>query len=104
MFNNITENQGEKYAQQNVFIFYRRSVSCSRKYTNDEDSAAMLDLIFDTRIVDLGMMFDWGSITGTYDGLAKPGAKDFTTVFASRESAILKAMAKTIDALEENPG
>ena len=79
-------------------------ITLKRKYTNDEDSAAMLDLIFSTRIVDLGMMFDWGSITGIYDGLAKPGAKEFTTVYASRESGILKAMEKTIDALLESAG
>ncbi len=79
-------------------------ITLKRKYTNDEDSAAMLDLIFDTRIVDLGMMFDWGSITGIYDGLAKPNAKEITTVYASKESAIQKAMTKTIEALSENAG
>lgn len=79
-------------------------ITLKRKYTNDEESAAMLDLIFDTRIVDLGMMFDWSSITGVYGGLARANAKDFTTTYASKESSIRQAMEKTIAALTANAG
>lgn len=79
-------------------------ITLKRKYSNDEESSSMLDLIFDTRIVDLGMMFDWNSISGTYESLAKPNAKEFTTTFASKELGIRKAMEKTIAALPVNAG
>lgn len=38
-------------------------LSCKTKYTYDETSAVMLDLIFSDIVYDLGVMFDWGGIS-----------------------------------------
>ncbi|MHB1153321.1 MAG: hypothetical protein ACYCWE_06275 [Eubacteriales bacterium] len=41
-------------------------LSCKTKYTYDETSAAMLDLVFSDIVYDLGVMFDWGGISTNF--------------------------------------
>ena len=71
-------------------------ITLKRKYANDEESADQLDLCFANRVVDLGLMFDWGGMSGAiFDELPK-GKKDYATLLSSKEKSILKAMEKTL--------
>ncbi len=61
--------------------------------TRDEDSAEMLDIIFDSRTFDLGATFGWGGILEDYKKLDRSYAARF-------ESTISKAEAKLEETLE----
>ena len=75
-------------------------ITLKRKYANDEESADQLDLCFANRVVDLGLMFDWGGMSSAiFDQLPK-GKKDFATLYASKEKSILKQMDKTLAQFE----
>lgn len=56
--------------------------------TRDDDSAEMLDIIFDSRTFDLGSAFDWGGMLYNYQQLNKNYASRFETSLTSAESKL----------------
>lgn len=66
-------------------------VSLQSRSARDEESSAMLDIIFASRMYDLGVIYDWGSVTGK---LNSPTA-NVASVFASSQ----KAMEKTLSSM-----
>lgn len=77
-------------------------ITLKTKMARDEESAAMLDIIFDSRVFELGNFYGWG---GIYD---IPGAQSFagkTEIVSAVEGKIAStetAMQKTIDAVLKN--
>ncbi|MBQ4574678.1 MAG: hypothetical protein IJA85_05705 [Clostridia bacterium] len=71
-------------------------VTLKRKYTDDEESAEMLDLIFRNRHIDLGIMYNWGSLSSIYQNLPKSNGT-FASKYASNEAKIKEAMQETLD-------
>ncbi|MCD8002457.1 MAG: hypothetical protein LUG88_00815 [Clostridia bacterium] len=66
----------------------------------DEESSEMLDIIFSNTVFDLGMMFDWGSISSLVQqtsGIDGGTASGFATTIASNSKAIEKALEKTMN-------
>ncbi|MCL1793022.1 MAG: hypothetical protein FWG34_04045 [Oscillospiraceae bacterium] len=76
-------------------------VSLKSKFARDEESAEMLQIIFDTKTYDLGVDYNWGGLYGVYNDAAVNG---FTKFVSSMEKQIPKAekdMEKVIDLFEE---
>lgn len=72
----------------------------------DSESVDMLDIIFDTRVYDLGSVYNWGgsseydvgSITGFLNSVAFDDTKEFTSTWQSIEGKVQADMDATIDA------
>ena len=64
--------------------------------TRDNESAAMLDLIFATRSFDLCPVFNWGGLLGCYTTIDLSYSSRFDSLLGSAE----KAMNDTITALQ----
>ncbi|MGI6194102.1 MAG: hypothetical protein ACOYIJ_01850 [Eubacteriales bacterium] len=63
------------------------------RFARDEESGAMLDIIFKNRMYDLGVAFDWGSVkTSLSSYTANPAS-----LYASLEKSINKSMAKSLE-------
>ncbi|MCL2518242.1 MAG: extracellular solute-binding protein [Oscillospiraceae bacterium] len=77
-------------------------IALQRKYTRDDESSAMLDIIRDNCIVDFGGMF---YVELTYELWCIHALifnnTDYTTWWASNEAAIQKNMEKLIEQLKE---
>jgi len=71
-------------------------ITITNKTIRDEESAEMLDLIFSTRIYDLGFIFNWGGIGYMLEGVY-PDAGRFTSKYEAAEAKAQTAMDKTID-------
>ncbi len=70
------------------------------KGARDEESQAMLDIIFKNRVFDLGYMFNWGSIMGKVNavsGISGGDAASFLGSVTSAQKAIGKQIEKTMD-------
>ena len=74
----------------------------------DEDSSEMLDIIFNNRIYDLGVIYGWGG-ENTWDPntlgnfineIAKSGQNTFASTYATIEGAVKAAMQQTIETIE----
>ena len=66
------------------------------KGARDEESAAMLDLIFANRVYDIGYMYDWGGLVAAINALEIDG--NIASTMDSNLSAAKTAMEKTLDA------
>ena len=64
----------------------------------DEDAdAEMLDLIFNTRLYDLGAIFNWGgNLIGIYSSVMRSGSNTLISSFEALETAAQTAMDQTI--------
>lgn len=66
------------------------------KGSRDEESSEMLDIIFNTRIFDLGYMFNWGSVYTSVGSLAGKEGGDISG-YASTMKKMSKLIPKTIE-------
>ena len=62
------------------------------RFSRDEESSAMLDIIFEHRSYDLGVFFDWG---GAYSLLQSESVNP-ATVFSSLERSIERSIGKSL--------
>ncbi len=67
------------------------------KGSRDEESAAMLDLIFASRVFDLGFMYNWGTISSSVGSLVGTEGQDI-----SGYASAMKKAAKAIDKAIKN--
>ena len=66
------------------------------KGARDEESAAMLDLIFENRVYDIGYMYDWGGLVNSINTLEIDG--NIASTMDSKLPAAKTAMQNTLDA------
>ena len=66
------------------------------KGARDEESSNMLDIIFATRIFDLGYMFNWGQIYSSVGSLAGKDGGDISG-YSSKMQKTAKLVSKTIN-------
>lgn len=74
-------------------------ITLKSKSARDEESAEMLDIIFASRVYDLGNMYGWGSVFGLPDSLNLSGADTIASKVESVKTATEKAMQQTLDAI-----
>jgi len=77
-------------------------VCLQRKYTRDEESSAMLDIIFSSTVYDLGTVFGIGGITGSIEGELQRNQINLTSIYEKSVGRIEKDIAKLIDQFEAN--
>ena len=65
------------------------------KGARDEESSAMLDMIFANRIYDLGYMYDWGGLVAAVNALEMDG--NISSTIDSKLTAAKAAMEKTLE-------
>ncbi len=73
--------------------------SIKTKYSRDEDSIAMLDLIFANRAYDIGFIFNWGSCNSFWTGLLV-ASPDYSSSAAKNAEKYVSEMQKTLDLLD----
>jgi ABC-type glycerol-3-phosphate transport system substrate-binding protein len=73
-------------------------ISLEGKFTRDEESVKMLDLIRETRIFELGVLYNWGSFQSqiTAYGIGNDGSNP-GTLFEKYAGSVSRAIERTID-------
>lgn len=87
------------YAQEYItpaFIDY----SIMDKAVRDEDSANMINMIYDNQVFDVGYVFNWGSITGDMSNMVKNSQNNWASGWAEDASETETAFAETIKQLK----
>lgn len=74
------------------------NVTLNGKYFRDEESGEMLDIIFGTRVYDLGYFCDWGGIGAMMQKMSSNKSNSIASDYASRTAVIDGEIKKTIDA------
>ena len=72
------------------------------KSIRDEDSGKMIELIYDTQVYDIALLFDWGKV-GTFVGtMLKNSNTNLASEYAAIKDNITAAMEKTMDVILDN--
>ena len=71
-------------------------ITITNKMIRDEDSAEMLDIIFSSRLFDIGVVFNWGDMW-TVPQTLYPNGGNFVSTYEKREPKALQEMGKTIE-------
>lgn len=64
-----------------------------------EDDEKMLDIIFEGRVYDYGILFQWGGINTFMNDIAFSGSNNFQSKFESIEGSVESAIEKTIEGM-----
>ena len=94
----VLESLGYYYQQYVTPAFIDQTVL--GKAVRDEDSVKMIEIIRENQIYDVSVVFNWGNLTGTMNGLVLSPDKKFASTWASLESAVTAAMQQTMDELK----
>ncbi len=81
-------------------------VNLKTKAARDEQSSAMLDIIFETRVYDLGWYYQFGSYNEEVMNLVRlnHSAKEFTSMYEKKEKSAQKSVDKVNAAFSEFEG
>jgi hypothetical protein len=74
-------------------------VTLKTKYTRDDDSEAMLDIIVSGSVYDFAYIYDWGGLYSQYESTLRKG-ESYITRFEAIEQRAQAAMEKTIESYE----
>ena len=75
-------------------------VALQRKFTRDEESGDMLNIIFNTRVYDIGGVYSFGNIFGDMNGIASREDRNIISFFERREAAMQTAIDRLVDRIE----
>jgi len=94
----------EAWAAESVDTVTRAyyEINLKGKYSRDDESTEMLDLIFSTRVIDQGIFFNWSGTMDFFQNFSKKKQVEFASAYEKIESKWLTAIDKTIAAIEEN--
>jgi hypothetical protein len=76
-------------------VYY--DITLQRKYTRDEESGAMLDIIFETTVYDSGAAYNFGTIWGAMSDICGKESRDFGSWAEKNEAKVQKAIDKTVE-------
>lgn len=77
-------------------------ITLKTKMARDVESAAMLDIIFDSRVFELGNFYGWGGIYDIPGNQSFAGKTEIVSAVEGKIASTESAMQKTIDAVLKN--
>jgi len=72
-------------------------ISLKGKHSRDDESSEMLDLILSTRVVELGLFFNWAGMQDFFLGFSLRNTMDFASQYEKAENRWQAAIEKTIE-------
>lgn len=81
-----------------TYAYYDQTLNV--RLIRDTESSDMLDIIFKTRVYDMGYMFDWGGLGGMIGNMYASGKTDFTSEYDSRREKAIADMEKSFEAFK----
>ena len=77
-------------------------ISINGKFLRDEESIEMLDIILDSRVYELAMMFGWNGLGGVLEDMYRPKKRDFVSTYEKKKDSYDKAINKTIESFQNS--
>ena len=76
-------------------------VTLQRKVSRDDESAEMLDIIFDSYTSDIGLTYEIGGLRDLIQNMMKAKSDTVVSTLASKKESIMTAAEKLYDAVNE---
>ena len=75
-------------------------VVLQRKFTRDEESGEMLDIIFNSRVYDIGSVYAFGNVFLDFINLAAKNDRNIISYYEKKIGAMEKAINKVVDTFQ----
>jgi len=85
-----------KYTLQPAYY----DIVLNRKFTRDEESSEMLDIIFTTQVYDIGGVYSFGSVFSDFCDLASRENRDIISYHERKSSQMERAIEKVVEQFE----
>ena len=85
-----------KYTLQPAYY----DIVLQRKFTRDEESSDMLDIIFSTQVYDIGGVYSFGGVFSDFNGLASKEDRNIASYYDKKIANMEKAIQKVVDQFE----
>jgi len=85
-----------KYTLQPAYY----DIVLNRKFTRDEESSDMLDIIFSTQVYDIGGVYSFGGVFSDFNGLASKEDRNIASYYDKKIANMEKAIQKVVDQFE----
>jgi hypothetical protein len=72
-------------------------VVLQRKYARDEESSEMLDIIFNSRIYDIGAVYSFGNVFVDFIGLCNKSDRNFMSYYEKKQGAMERNIEKVAE-------
>ena len=76
-------------------------VTLQRKVSRDDESAEMLDIIFDSYTSDIGLTYEIGGLRDLIQNMMKASSDTVVSTLASKKESVMSAAEKLYDAVNE---
>jgi hypothetical protein len=88
------------YSQKYIMPAYYE-ITVTNKLMRDEDSMAMMDIMFKNRRFDLAYLYNWGGVNDMFSSISSGGkAETLISQYEKKENAIQSAIQKSLEELE----
>lgn len=77
-------------------------VTLTRKHTRDEESSAMLDIIFNSAVYDIGAIYNLGGYRGNLESMIQTNANNMASEYEKVAAKIETDLNKLIEQFEKN--
>jgi hypothetical protein len=91
------------YESRYILLPAYYDINLKTKFARDEESAAMIDIILNNRLYDLGDMYYWGGFVSYFENIAQGRGDSLSTFWERNGDRMITAMERTmerIDAIE----
>ena len=85
-----------KYTLQPAYY----DIVLQRKYVRDDESSEMLDIIFDSRVYDIGGVYSFGNVFIDFIELSRKNDRNVISYYDKKIGAMNKAIDKVVDAFQ----
>jgi len=75
-------------------------VALTRKYTRDDESNEMLDIIFNSRVYDIGAIYSFSGIFVNFSGMAGTENRNVVSMYEKNSARIQAAIDKLVKVFE----
>lgn len=79
-------------------------ITLQGKVSRDDSSSEMLDLIFDNRVYDLSLLFNWGNWDNYFTSIRNQTSNTFASTYEKNKNRTLEDIDATIKAFIDNSG
>lgn len=79
-------------------------ITLQGKVSRDDSSSEMLDLIFDNRVYDLSLLFNWGNWDSYFTSIRNQTSNTFASTYEKNKNRTLEDIDATIKAFIDNSG
>ena len=85
-----------KYTLQPAYY----DIVLNRKFTRDEESSEMLDIIFTTQVYDIGGVYSFGSVFSDFNSIASKEDRNIMSFYEKKLGSMEKAIEKVVTQFE----